>query len=252
MPPVHGNPCLVHLVDNAPETAPAPAEVIQCVSWSAGEGAAHVRCWAPTGDEIELCGHGLLCCANAWLSAGSSRESLEMNDITVRFESQQGVSWLAFPSIGVESAAVPDWARALLGAAPEQAATAGSDNGYLIVEMAADCDLAALPAPGDALIEQSTRSLIVTRRVTGDDSLQGETIQFRYFAPQFGVPEDTATGSAMRVLANYWRHRGKGNEQKALQRSAGGGWLESRIEGEHTWIGGHVTDVANATTEGAA
>ncbi len=163
-----------------------------------------------------------------------------MNGITVRFESQQGISWLAFPSIDVEAVAVPDWVRALLGATPEQAATAGPENGYLIVEMAADCDLAALPAPGDALTKRSTRSLIVTRRTTGGDSLQGETIQFRYFAPQFGVPEDTATGSAMRVLANYWRHRGEGDEQKALQRSAGGGWLQSRIEGEYTWIGGRV------------
>ena len=179
-------------------------------------------------------------CANVWLNTGSSHESLEMNGITVRFESQQGISWLAFPSIEVKAVALPDWVNALLGATPEQAATAGPENGYLIVEMAADCDLAALPAPGDALTERSTRSLIVTRRATGDDSLQGETIQFRYFAPQFGVPEDTATGSAMRVLASYWRYRGEGDEQKALQRSTGGGWLESRIEGERTWIGGHV------------
>ncbi len=79
-----------------------------------------------------------------------------------------------------------------------------------------------------------------------DQARCGENIQYRYFAPQFGVPEDSATGSAMRVLAAYWQQRGYGDEQRALQRSAAGGWLLSRVEGERTWIGGHVQDDTEA------
>ncbi|MBT8061921.1 MAG: PhzF family phenazine biosynthesis protein, partial [Gammaproteobacteria bacterium] len=209
-------------------------------TWADTPGHAHVRCWAPTGAEIELCGHGLLCCATHWQGRWGAHGVLEMNGMAVRFESRGGMQWVGFPNIETTACAVPDWAAELLGATPIRAAVAGPASGYLVLELAAGCDPAALRAPGEALAAHSARSLIVTRGVTAADSLHGETIQSRYFAPQYGVPEDAATGSAMRVLASYWHSRGEGSEQKALQRSAAGGWLESRIEGEHTWIGGHV------------
>ena len=205
-----------------------------------------MRCWAPSGDEIELCGHGLLCCAHAWLVEESARESLAMNGTRVHFESRGGLGWLAFPSIETQPCETPLWSTKLLQATPERAAIAGPENGYLVLEMPADCDLTALQAPGDLLTAKSTRSLIVTRRVSSADSLQGETLHYRYFAPQFGVPEDTATGSAMRVLATYWQQRGAGDEQRALQRSPGGGWLESRIDDPYTWIGGRVSGEGTA------
>ena len=88
----------------------------------------------------------------------------------------------------------------------------------------------------------SQRSLIVARRVSAHTSLRGENIQYRYFAPQHGVPEDIATGSAMRVVAAYWQSRGVGDNLMALQRSADGGWLQSRIKDGRTWIGGRVMD----------
>lgn len=245
---LRGNPCLVHLAATAPATAPATASVTQCVSWQ-DSGCAHVRCWTATGAEIQLCGHGLLCCASVWQSVGREQVALTMNGVEVRFETRDGLGWLAFPRIPVEDCAIPDWANGLLGAAPAQAAVAGPGNGYLVLELPEDCDLAALGAPGQALVNLSERSVIVTSRVSAAAALYGETIQFRYFAPQHGVPEDTATGSAMRVLATYWQGRGKGNIQKALQRSPGGGWLQSRIEGQYTWVGGRV--IADVT-EGAA
>lgn len=237
---MRGNPCLVHLPAGAPGAPPAKAPVIQCITWTEAPGRAQVRCWAPNGAEIELCGHGLLCCARHWQDQWGGNGVLQMNGMTVHFELRGGMHWVGFPSIGITACAVPGWAEALLGAAPLRAAEAGPPSGYLVLEMAGDCDPATLRAPGEGLAAHSARSLIVTRKVHAPDALIGETIQFRYFAPQHGVPEDTATGSAMRVLATYWQGRGAGNEQQALQRSADGGWLQSRIEGERTWIGGHV------------
>ena len=165
-----------------------------------------------------------------------------MNGVTVHSENRDGVNWVSFPCLDTSAAEVPDWAEALLGQAPQRAAQAGPEDGYTIVEMPEACDLALLKAPGEALSDRSQRSLIVTRKVSTDTTLCGETIQYRYFAPQHGVPEDIATGSAMRVLAAYWQARGAGDELQALQRSAEGGWLASRIENGRTWIGGHVID----------
>ena len=199
-----------------------------------------MRCWTPTGKEIQLCGHGLLCCAHYWQSQWPDGVVLEMNGVKVGCRNRGGINWLSFPCIDITSVAVPDWAQILRGQIPAHAALAGPEDGYIILEMPNSCDLTSLQAPGALLCEHSQRSMIVTRRVSADTALCGETMQFRYFAPQHGVPEDTATGSAMRVLAAYWQMRGAGTMLQALQRSGDGGWLASHIENDRTWIGGHV------------
>jgi len=169
-----------------------------------------------------------------------------MNGMEVHCETQEDIHWVSFPTIATREIPVPQWAESLLGEQPQQAAQAGPDNGYLILAMASDCDIASLPAPGDALTSLTRRSLIVTRRVSAASSRYGENIQYRYFAPQYGQPEDTATGSAMRAVAAYWQGRDLGDELKALQCSADGGWLQSRIKDGRTWIGGRVIDEGEA------
>jgi predicted PhzF superfamily epimerase YddE/YHI9 len=239
---MRGNPCLLHLAEAAPESAPANTDIIQCVTWAREPLRAMVRCWAPTGIEIQLCGHGLLCCANYWRDQWGSPGVLEMNGNEVHCANQDDVEWLSFPSLETRDCEVPQWAAQLLGQAPANAAEAGPADGYLILEMPQGCDPASLQAPGEALKAETGRSLIVTRRTSAADSFCSEDIQYRYFAPQHGVPEDTATGSAMRVLAAYWLQRGAGSKLKALQRSADGGWLTSRIDNGRTWIGGRVVE----------
>ncbi len=241
-PAVLGNPCLVHLATVAPTSPPPAAPVTQCVTWAGEEGRARVRCWTPTGKEIQLCGHGLLCCANYWQGRWESAGVLEMNGIEVLCAKRDGVDWVSFPTPIIVECAMPDWATQLVGVAPEHAAEAGPADGYLVLAVPAERDIATLAAPHCALEAHTQRSLIVTRRVSAATSLCGENIQFRYFAPQHGVPEDTATGSAMRVVAAYWQSRGAGDELRALQCSADGGWLQSRIKDDRTWIGGRVID----------
>lgn len=167
---------------------------------------------------------------------------LKMGDEEVLFEQDEGVDWLGFPDLETRPVAIPPWVNGLLGQTPRHAAIAGPEGGYLVLETDPDCELATLPPPGDALAAHSRRSLILTRRVTAGDARCGENIQLRYFAPQWGNPEDTATGSAMRVLAAYWQQRGAGDALRALQCSRDGGWLLSRIAQGRTWVGGRVID----------
>ena len=238
--PVRGNPCLLHIADTAPTAPPSPSPLTQCVTWAGQARRGNVRCWTPSGKEIELCGHGLLCCASYWGDQPDGPDVLEMNGMEVQCQREGNMHWLAFPTVKTQLCAVPAWAPVLLGQAPAMAAEAGPENAYLVLEMPADIDIASLTAPGEALEAHSGRSLIVTRRVSAETSRMGENVQYRYFAPQHGVPEDTATGSAMRVVAAYWQQQGAGEELKALQRSADGGWLQSRIDNHLTWIGGRV------------
>jgi predicted PhzF superfamily epimerase YddE/YHI9 len=243
---VRGNPCLIHLAGEAPDSAPPPSLITQCVTWPEQPGRARVRCWSPSGREIQLCGHGLLCSSHHWRSQWPHGAVISMGDIEVTTGHRDGLEWIAFPTSDVTRSDVPDWAERLLGQRPAHAAIAGPDNGYRVLEMPASCDIATLPSPGDALTTHSRRSLILTRQVAPGDALQGETMQYRYFAPQYGIAEDIATGSAMRILAAYWQRRGAGDQLQALQRSTDGGWLLSRIDGDRTWIGGRVIDDGEA------
>jgi predicted PhzF superfamily epimerase YddE/YHI9 len=159
-------------------------------------------------------------------------------ELEVPCTEEQGINWLAFPTLATAPADVPEWAEELLGQRPLRAARAGPENGYLILETATDSDLHQATSPGAALAAHTPRALILTCRMT--NSVNGEHIHYRYFAPQYGTDEDIATGSAMRVLAAYWGTRGLGPRLSALQCSREGGWLRSRAEGETTWVGGHV------------
>jgi len=69
-----------------------------------------------------------------------------------------------------------------------------------------DFDLKHIAPPDNGLSNWPQRAIICT---AAQPSTGTDAITLRYFAPQYGVVEDTATGSAMRVLADYWSHRGQ-------------------------------------------
>jgi predicted PhzF superfamily epimerase YddE/YHI9 len=244
--PVRGNPCLIHLTGEAPASAPSPAAITQCVTWPEQPGRARVRCWSPSGQEIQLCGHGLLCSSHYWRSQWPHGAIISMGDTEVTTGYRDGLEWIALQTLEVTRSEIPVWAGRLLGQRPAHAAIAGPEEGYQVLEMPEGSNIDTLPSPGDALAACSRRALILTRQVTPGEARQGENIQYRYFAPQYGNAEDTATGSAMRVLAAYWQQRGAGDQLQALQLSADGGWLLSRIDRNRTWIGGRVIDDGEA------
>jgi predicted PhzF superfamily epimerase YddE/YHI9 len=209
----------------------------QCLSWRSSEDAAEVRCWAINGDPISLCGHGLLCCGAAWARSERAVAQLVMNGLPVAFHAEDDLAWIGLPCIDCIACAVPYWVHEFFPVRPWRAATAGDDNGYLILEWPAGFDLESLPVPRSTLRLRTGRAVIATCIDVADPAID---VQLRYFAPQHGVPEDSATGSAMRVLATYWRNRDLADGLRAYQCSSFGGELRSRIRGEFTWVGGRV------------
>jgi predicted PhzF superfamily epimerase YddE/YHI9 len=163
-----------------------------------------------------------------------------MSGASFAYSHESGIGWIGSDVPSLSPVAVPAWTNLFTGDAPLACAKEGDDTGYLVVEWPEDTDLAGLYPPGDCLQRHTMRALIATCRISPANSLAGENIQLRYFAPQYGVDEDVATGSAMRVLASYWQQRGLGNQLRGLQRSARGGWLFSRLESTRVWVGGIV------------
>ncbi|WOJ97134.1 PhzF family phenazine biosynthesis protein [Congregibacter brevis] len=159
-----------------------------------------------------------------------------MNGLRAAFHADADKYWIGLPSISCTACRVPHWIGEFFPVPPWRAAEAGADDGYLVLEWPEGFDLESLPIPRYALHRRTGRALIVTSR----DTSSSFDIQMRYFAPQHGVPEDTATGSAMRVLATYWMNRDLSEGLRARQCSQFGGELYSRIRGDLTWVGGRV------------
>jgi predicted PhzF superfamily epimerase YddE/YHI9 len=148
-----------------------------------------------------------------------------------------GRLWLDFPaSIPAPVSETEDIERAL-GVKIVEALGANKLLVVLESEQAVlDCKpdmvaLAKLPWPG----------AIVTARGKQHDFVS------RYFAPAVGINEDSVTGSAHCLLIPYWSNQLGKLELTAFQRSARGGELFCRLEGERVKIGGNATLVARGT-----
>jgi predicted PhzF superfamily epimerase YddE/YHI9 len=174
--------------------------------------------FSPAGARIQFCGHGAL--AAAWLVL-NEREPLAQS---VAFTNKER-SWQARRSESLQpdmciallysrpssvACAVPEFALRCFGSQPLAAAMAGAATDYLIVEMNSAQTVQNLQ-PDFALLTVATdRALIATARAshfTNADANNQPGCVFRYFAPQYGAPEDGATGSAAVQLAAYWSPR---------------------------------------------
>ncbi|MFT4615442.1 MAG: putative PhzF superfamily epimerase YddE/YHI9 [Bacteroidia bacterium] len=244
-----GNPCTVVVASTkaaaVPIRSPVTSDITQCYTWPKGDRAAHVSCYTAAGTPILCCGHGLLSCAAVWTSYWGGQGSLQAGETTLLCKWQDDALWLGFPKVPsadspAQNSLVPDWLEPLLAVPVVSCREVGDTQGYLIAELEADCDLRNLEPPGDSLIQYTRRALIVTCRSKATSSEAGERFHFRYFAPQYGVPEDAATGSAMRLLTSYWQQLAVGGKVLALQCSPAGGWLRGCITQDRVWIGGDV------------
>jgi predicted PhzF superfamily epimerase YddE/YHI9 len=244
-----GNPCQLFIhsqavaavagsnSDHAEITAARSAKTTDCHCWPLADNDPHnlvVQCYNRHG-LIQCCGHGLLCAAYWWLLQRPEQTlTMQMNGSQISAYTLDNRVWLRFQRLATRRCPPPDWATALFPDPPIAAATAGGEQGYLILQWPADYPLQQLPRPDHCLAQHSQRALIVTAADTHRPDID---IQFRYFAPQYGNNEDQATGSAMLLLADYWQHQHQ--RLAALQCSASTGTLYSQIENNMISVGGY-------------
>ncbi|MEM1112831.1 MAG: PhzF family phenazine biosynthesis protein [Pseudomonadota bacterium] len=235
-----GNPCLVARLSQAPTSLPGTASATQCLTWPLASRSAAVACFTAGAHRIQCCGHGLLSCAHLWLTDWDGQGTLFNGEAALPCEFRADRTWVGLPQLRTRPCEVPVWASAVLGCAVSGSAVAGADDGYLVLEVADTVSLQAVLPPTESLARHTARALIVTCQGSGED------IHYRYFAPQYGVPEDSATGSALRVLAPYWQHRGLPNCLAARQDSQAGGLLFSELRDGRCWIGGRIEEQPRA------
>jgi predicted PhzF superfamily epimerase YddE/YHI9 len=221
-----------------------------CLTWSQRDGIG-VRCYY-RGNSVAFCGHGLLAVANLWFLRTGVCPSLRSRTERYSTRLDNGCLWLRAPRLRCRDSVLPDhcgdWFEP--GAAlPWRGAVAGGERGYRIVEWPPDTELARLRPRFDAMIARESRAIIATQAFTAARRLPWD-FSLRYFAPRYGTPEDSATGSANAVLADYWNGRGllrgRGTDAtfRARQCSEDGGVVMSRVGDSFAEIGGsfHVIE----------
>ena len=234
-----GNPCGLRALSTAlPDHLPA-GSTTRCLTRDLGERRAEVRCFSDQGRPIECCGHGLLCSAALWRARWGSGGGLVNGATHIPFRQEGALIWLQFPYPDLTPSALPQGIDRLLPGAALSCDRVGTTSGYLLVELQSPDELAAMTPPGEALKALTDRALLVYVRCAQNNATPTPYC-FRYFAPQYGSAEDTATGSAMRLITASAGTRYTDHEIMAAQLSPGGGLLYGAVEGDTVWVGGHV------------
>jgi predicted PhzF superfamily epimerase YddE/YHI9 len=240
-----GNRAVVALAPNAPAAAQIAAltercaDATLCVAWRQ-DGDLQARCFAD-GAPVFFCGHGLFAMACIWHHLYRTCANLRTQAARYHCDNRAGELWLCAPRLRCRSAILPPDIEQWFDQRPLRGATAGDAHGYLILEWPRGTDLATLRPAIDSIKRGTTRAIIATQAGGAGEW----SFTLRYFAPHFTAVEDSATGSANAVLADYWANRGLGDSFRALQVSPQGGVIRSRVDGRFAAITGnfHITQL---------
>lgn len=198
-----------------------------------GSGVHYELRWFTPTCEVELCGHATLASAHVLF------HHVRISGPQILFETKTGTLsvslaatclMLDFPSQPPTCSDLPaDQLCDALGATPE---LIFRDRDYLAV-FDSENAIRAL-RPDFPKVEALQSAVIVTAPGNDCDFVS------RYFAPNFGIPEDPVTGSIHCSLIPYWSKRLRKSELYARQVSPRGGRLFCEDRGDRVGIGGNA------------
>ncbi|MGA8664923.1 MAG: PhzF family phenazine biosynthesis protein [Thermoplasmata archaeon] len=249
--PFRGNPAGVCLLDG-----PAPRAWMRSVAaemkhaetaFLYREGPRYRLRWFSPTVEVELCGHATLAAAHVLFERGFLAP-----DETARFVTQSGELRVVRTSHGLELNFPTDPVRrvrapaALVEGIPLPFTFVGRARFDFVVEVASPRQLRTLSPVFDALARVPGRGVVVTAR---SDRPKFHYL-CRFFAPNYGVPEDPVTGSIQCSLGPYWSARLGRAELTGFQASPRGGVFHVRPEGRRVAIAGQAVTVLSGVLEG--
>jgi len=239
-----------------------PAAVCPLTSWledaklqaiAAENNLAETAFFVPTGDgfdirwftpahEVDLCGHATLASAYVvfnHLRPGSDSVSFASKSGPLCVFADDGRLTLDFPALPAKPVAPPAGIDEALGATP----VATLEASALLAVFDKESDVRALAPDSPRVAAIHHHGVIVT--APGDD------VDFvsRFFAPNYGLPEDPVTGSAHCTLAPYWADRLDKRTLRARQVSARGGELWCEVKGDRVLISGNVAPYLEGTID---
>jgi PhzF family phenazine biosynthesis protein len=203
--------------------------------------------WFTPSCEIRLCGHATLATAHVLLNVLSS--NAEKVSFTTRWsgvvtvEKEQGRLIMSLPvRVPLPSTAAPDLLAKALGRDELPSQILEVNETYLTVFETENAIRALKP---DFVLLEQLHPYAVIATAPGDSS----DFVLRYFAPGYGVPEDSVTGSAHCSLTPYWTERLKKSQLHSRQLSERGGELWCEVVGNRVGVKGQAVLTMQGTLE---
>jgi len=187
--------------------------------------------WFTPVTEVNLCGHATLASAYVIFNI------LGFTGDTIRFASKSGNlpvtkngDWLVldFPSQPARPCEIPQKVIRAFGVTPIECL---KNEDYIVIFDTA-AQVKAIHPDMELIKTLDCRGVIISAAAQDYDFVA------RFFAPDFGVPEDPVTGSAYTRLAPYWATKLDKTKFKVKQVSARGGELLCDLKGDRVLISG--------------
>lgn len=198
--------------------------------------------WFTPNKEVKLCGHATL--ASAYVLF----ECLGYGEPSLAFESLSGplavtrnhdLFTLDFPAQPAEACDAPAALVSGLGKAP----VACFANEDFLAVYAHEEDLVQMSPVHESLAQLDRRGVIVTAPGSEYDFVA------RFFAPKYGIPEDSVTGSAYTQLMPYWADALGKDTLRAKQISPRGGEVYCELRGDRVLISGRAVKYLEGSIE---
>jgi PhzF family phenazine biosynthesis protein len=192
-----------------------------------------LRWFTPTV-EVDLCGHATLASAHVLWETGKLKPTEP-----ARFHTRSGLltcekngDWIEmdFPSLPAERV---EKQPKLLDALGLSDAIVVKSKSFFLVEVATEQHVRKM-VPDFAMLKQIPAvGIIVTARSSGEFDFIS-----RFFAPQSGINEDHATGSAHCTLGPHWSEKLGKTELKAFQASPRGAVIRVGVKSDRVTLAG--------------
>ena len=180
--------------------------------------------WFNQTNEIKRCGHGTLAAANFLLHYFSYCPKIFISKCNERFKIKIKRQQTQLVLASIESIKSPCYRKLqrVFSLSIKAAYSSANKNGYTLLLFNAQDDLTRLQVDFKALSQLHKNAVIAL-------TVKNTIAHFRYFAPQFGVNEDTATGSAVSVIAPLLFRLCGLNEVTLIQQSPNGALLNYKF-----------------------
>jgi PhzF family phenazine biosynthesis protein len=191
----------------------------------------HIRWFTPKA-EVDLCGHATLASAHVmfnYLAYEKDEIVFDSRSGKLKVRKKSDLLTLDFPVDVPEAIEAPSFLLEAFSEKPLEVLKGKMD--YLLV-FSGQHQVEKMSPKFELIAKAESRGAIITAR--------GKEVDFvsRYFAPQFGIPEDPVTGSAHTVLTPYWAKKLGKTEMNAIQLSERRGYLHCKLAGNRVEISG--------------
>jgi predicted PhzF superfamily epimerase YddE/YHI9 len=197
--------------------------------------------WFTPATEVDLCGHATLASAHALRDGGTVDGTAPLTFHTrsgpLRAAFAGDRVELDFPADPVVPGPLPD---ALGGQWPGAVVASGHTSFFTFVVLSSAGAVAAYEPDLAAIAGTGANALLLTAAA---EPGSGADYVLRVFAPNVGIDEDPATGSAQCAAGPFWADALGRRTLVARQLSRRGAVIHVRPDGERVGIAGHATTV---------